>query len=300
MTTKAYAKRKAQLLPQLRNRNDPPPRIMRVGALPRQDWCSNLSGLLASTGGSLVRGYKLYKMPLDPDHWDESAWLAIPHAVVQTISTQGTVVYTDPSAHETHDTRRGEPITEYIFVPSSRACRELTAEQWVSGQWILGTVVGGDARFCQAYVIHKRVLGRWSSTVGTSPEEAGIKRHVFVRMMPHFIEWHRERGYCNGAKEQADMMGAAAFPVGVEVDESDLLRTYNAISDNTEAYTDGLLGLKIESKCREKLWLGELTVEEARAVFYAHFDATATIVRCKQRKLLLKRLQDNGFNTVYS
>lgn len=299
MTTKAYAKRKAQLLPQLRDRSDPPPRIMRTGTLPRHDWCRNLRNLIASTRGSLVRGYKLYKMPLDLDHWDESAWLAIPHAVVQTISNQGTVVYTDPSAHETHDTRRGQSITEYIFVPSSRACRELTAEEWVSGRWILGTVVGGNARFCQAYVIHKKVHGRWQSVVGTSPEEAVAKRHVFVRMMPHFVAWHRERGFTNGAEEQADLMGAAAFPIGTVVDENDFLRMYSAISENTEAYADGLMGLKIESKCHEKLWLGELTVEEVRTVFYAHFDATAVIVRCKQKKLLLKRLQDSGFNTVY-
>ena len=159
--------------------------------------------------------------------------------------------------------------------------------------------MGGTARFCQAYVIHKKVLGRWQSVVGTTPEEAVAKRHVFVRMMPHFVEWHKERGFTNGAQEQADLMGAAAFPVGTVVDENDLLRTYNAISDNTESYVDGLLGLKIESRVHEQLWLGERSVEEAKVLFYAHFDATATIVRCEQKRLLTKRLQDCGFNTVY-
>ena len=299
MTTKAYTKRKGRLLPQLRERSDPPPRIMRTGTQPRANWCRNLRELLASTNGSLVRGFKLYKLPLDPDHWEESAWLAMAHAVVQTISEEGTAIYTDPSAHEEHDTRRGEPITEYIFVPSSRVHRELTAEEWLSGRWILGQIVGGNSRFCQAYLIHRKALGRWKSVVGTKPEEAVAKRHMFVRMMPHFVQWHAERGYINNAHEQADLMGAAAFPVGSAVDESDLLITYNAIADNKESYVDGLLGLRLESRVHEQLWLGELTVDEAKALFYAHFDAHAAIVRCEQKKLLTKRLQESGFNTMY-
>jgi hypothetical protein len=299
MTTKAYTKRKSRLLPQLRKRSDPPPRRMQTGTQPRSDWCRNLRTLLASSGGTLVRGYKLYKIPLDPNHWEESAWLAMAHAVVQTISAQGTVVYTDPSAHEAHDTRGGQPITEYIFVPSSRVHSELTSEEWLSGRWILGQVLGGDPRFCQAYVVHRKVLGRWKSVLGVTPEEAVAKRHMFVRMMPHFVQWHQERGYGNNAHEQADLMGAAAFPIGTVVDESDLLLTYNAISENKEAYVDGLLGLRLESRVHEQLWLGERTVDEAKALFYAHFDAQATIVRCEQKKLLVKQLEDSGFNTMY-
>ena len=295
MTTKAYTKRKGVLLPQLRDRNDPPPRIMRPGSQPRASSSQNLRDQIAISGGRLVRGFKLYKVPLDLQHWEHSAWLALAHAVVEIVSPQGTAIYLDPNAHDDHDLS-----TEYIFVPSSRAHRELTSEEWTSGRWILGSVVGGNARFCQAYVIHKKALGRWQSVVGTTPEELVAKRHVFVRMMPHFVEWHRERGFTCTPEVQADMMGAAAFPIGTEVDENDLLRMYSAISDNTESYVDGLLGLKIESKCREKLWLGELTVEEVRTVFYAHFDAQATIVRCKQKDFIVKQLEQCGFNTVYT
>ena len=90
------------------------------------------------------------------------------------------------------------------------------------------------------------------------------------------------------------------IPIGTEVDETDLLRMYSAISENSESYVDGLMGLKIESRCREKLWLGELTVEEVRTVFYAHFDAQAAIVRCKQKESVVKQLEQCGFNTVYT
>ena len=295
MTTKAYKKRKALLLPQLREKCDPPPRIMRPGTMPCTSGAENLRKQLDASGGRLVRGFKLYRMLLDPEHWPHSAWLAVAHAVVEVVSPQGTAVYVDPSANDGSD-----PTAEYIFVPSSRLHRELSSEEWLSGRWILGSVVGGDARFCQAYIIHKKALGRWQSVVGVTPEELVAKQHVFVRMMPHFLEWHKERELSTPPEVQADMMGAAAFPVGTEVDESDLLHMYSAISDNTESYVDGLLGLKIESKCREKLWLGELTVEEVKTVFFAHFDAQATIVRCKRKEFIVKQLEQCGFNSVYS
>lgn len=295
MTTKAYTRRKALLLPQLRDRSDPPPRIMRPGSLPRSASSKNLRDQISTTGGRLVRGFKLYRVPLDLEHWEHSAWLAMAHAVVEVVSPQGTAVYVDPNAHDDHD-----PSPEYIFVPSSRVHPELASEEWTSGHWILGSVVGGNARFCQAYVIHKKALGRWQSVVGTTPEELMAKRHVFVRMMPHFVEWHRERGFTTCPEVQADLMGAAAFPIGTEVDETDLLRMYSAISENAESYVDGLLGLKIESRCREKLWLGELTVEEVRTVFYAHFDSQAAIVRCRQKESVVKQLEQCGFNTVYT
>ena len=50
------------------------------------------------------------------------------------------------------------------------------------------------------------------------------------------------------------------------------MRSYSAITESTEAWVDGVGGLKLELECREKLLRGALSVEEARRLFFSHFD----------------------------
>jgi len=290
MSTKTYGKLKTKLLPQLRARTDPPPRIMRAGAGDPEEWSADLHSLLDAPGTTLVRGFKLYKLPVDREYWSEPAWFATSHAVVASTTDSGNLVYTDPTQSE------DDP---YIFVPTARVHRDLTDEQLISGQWISGSVVGGHPRFCEAFVLHEQVHGRQRSVIAATPEDMVAKRNVFVRFHPHFVEWYRERGFTNGLETQAELMGAPVFDKGEEIDEEDAIAAYNAMAENTEAYANGLLGLKLALTCRQQLMQGKLTVEQVKEIFFTHFDSCAVMVRAAQAQRLTERLQARGFNTLY-
>lgn len=290
MSAKTYGKLKAKMLPQLRARSDPPPRIMRAGAGDPEEWSADLRSLLDVRGATLVRGFKLYKLPVDREYWNEPAWFATTHAVVASTTDSGNLVYTDPTQSE------DDP---YIFVPTARVHIDLTDEQLISGQWISGSVVGGHPRFCEAFVLHEQVQGRQRSVIATTPEDLVAKRYVFVRFHPHFAEWYRERGLTNGLETQAELMGAPVFDKGEEIDEDDAIAAYNAMAENPESYVNGLLGLKLALSCQQQLMRGELTVDQVKEIFFAHFDSSALLVRSAQAQRLTERLQARGFNTLY-
>lgn len=270
MSAKSFNKRKGTLLPQLRERTDAPPRRMRVGEGPRDAWHANLRHLLASTNGTVVRGFKLFKLAVDPARWRLAGWLAMAHVVVSTVSPSGTTLYVDPNAHP------GE-IDEYIFVPSSRAHRELTDAQLLSGEWHLGSVVGGPDQLCERFVAHERLQGRTRSVVAASPDALVAKPRVVVRLPPHFAEWFRVNEIRNTPADLAELMGAPIFEWN-RADEAeaeiDAIELYAGVIRNREACVDGVRGLKLELKCNEQLLRGELSIDQARRVFFSHFDAT--------------------------
>ena len=290
MSAKTYGKMKGDILRLLRARGDPPPRLMRAGSGSPDEWDTDLRALAKEPGANIVRGFKLYKLPVNQQYWGEPAWFATTHAVVATSTESGNVVYTDPTASE------DDP---YIFVPSSRAHQDLTTEQLISGKWISGSVVGGHPRFCEAFVMHEQVHGRQRSVIAAAPEDLVAKRNVFVRFHPHFVEWYRERGLTNGLETQAELMGAPVFDKGDEIDQEDAIAAYNAMSENTEAYANGVLGLKLALTCRQQLMRGALTIEQVKELFFSHFDSCALLVRAAQAQRLTERLQAHGFNTLY-
>ena len=289
MTTKLYGKLKATLLPQLRSRTDPAPRIMRPGKGVPDEWFANLLRVLDRPGAAVVRGFRIYRLPTDKGYWQEASWLAVMHVVIATVTESGNVVYEDPTSAEE---------AQYIFVPSDRAHRDLTTEQILSGRWLMGSVVGGSPRFCQAFIAHEQVHGRQRSIVATTPELMNAKSNVFVRMLPHFAEWYRLREYSNGIETQAELMGSPVFNIGVELSEDDALAAYNASIDNPEAYIDGLAGLKLELTCRKKLMSGDVSIDNVKDLFFEHFDNCARVVRAAQAKRLTQEFEALGFNTL--
>lgn len=294
MSAKAFKKQKAAILPRLRSRTDPPPRLMRPGTGAPDQWHASLRALLEKDPAAVaVRGYCLYKLPVDLRHWGEPAWLAVTHVVVATVSESGNVVYEDPTDLV--------GVREYIFVPSDRAHRDLATEELLSERWLRGTVVGGNPRFCQAFVINEGVYGRQRSLTATLPEELVSKPNVFVRMMPHYQEWYHlnaASGDMQSMEAQAEMMGAPVFDIGREVSEHDVLATYNATVCNPEAYADGVVGLRLEAKTRQQLMRGEITIDDVKTLFFAHYDSCAVIVRNAQKQLLTERYQAGGFSVL--
>jgi hypothetical protein len=280
MSTKTFNKRKATLLPQLRERTDPPPRRMCVGSGFPGSYCANLRAEIALNGGTPVRGFKLFKLVVDKAHSSEPAWQALFHVVVATVTPSGTTVYADPNNHRVDN-------PEYIFVPSARAHRELTDEQLLSGDWHTGSVVGGHPRFCARFVAHERLHGRARSVISWKPESLVAKPCVIVRLPPHFAEWHRISAAGIECEALAEMMGATEYPCNAapaDHAEIDAIRALASVTTNTEACVDPIRGLKLELKCTEQLLSGELTVAEARRLFFTHFDATSAAVRDVQTR----------------
>jgi len=280
MSAKAFNKRKGAILPKLRERADPPPRIMRVGSGSQELYHANLRAELVMSGGTPVRGFKLFKFKVDRAIWSAPAWRAMAHVVVATVSPSGTTVYTDPNEHY-------EDKPEYIFVPSARAHRELTDEQLLSGEWHTGSVVDGPAAFCARFIAHERLHGRARSVIAYTPEELRAKPMVIVRLPPHFSEWHRLSGIRNDVQTLAEMMGATVFPANAAPEanaEIDAIRALAAVTKNTEACVDGVRGLKLELKCTEQLMSGELRIAEARRLFLSHYDAVYADVRTEQTR----------------
>lgn len=280
MSTKTFNKRKGTLLPQLRERTDPPPRRMCVGSGFPESYFANLRTEIALNGGTPVRGFKLFKLVVDKDVWSEPAWRAGVHVVVATVSPSGTTVYTDPNNHH-------EDKSEYIFVPSARAHRELTDEQLLSGEWHMGSVVGGHPRFCARFIAHERLHGRARSVISWKPESLMAKPRVTVRLPPHFAEWHRVSDVGIECETLAEMMGATVFPCNASPEagaEIDAIHAFASATKNTETCVDPMRGIKLELKCTEKLLSGELTVAEARRLFFTHFDATHAAVRDVQTR----------------
>lgn len=280
MSAKSFQKRKTTLLPRLRERTDPPPRLMRIGSGPTTSYHENLRAEIALHGGTPVRGFKLFKFLLDKEIWSGPAWRAMAHIVVATVSPSGTTVYTDPNSHDSDK-------PEYIFVPSARAHRELTDEQLLSGNWHMGSVVGGPATFCGRYIMHERLHGRARSVIAYTPEELRAKPKVIVRLPPHFLEWHRLNEVGSDTETLAEMMGATVFPCDEAPSASgeiDAIRALAAVSASTEACVDGAPGIKLELKCTEQMMRGELSVAEARRLFFSHFDSAYAAVRAERTR----------------
>lgn len=274
MSTKAFNKRKGSLLPQLRERTDPPPRLMRVGSGAHESYGANLRAQIALVGGVPVRGFKLFKFKVDKGAWSTPPWCAFAHVVVATTSPSGSTIYTDPNNH-------AEDKFEYIFVPSARVHRELTDEQLLSDDWHTGSVVGGPVSFCERFIAHERLHGRERSVISFTPEELVSKPKVVVRLGPHFAEWHRLSGIGSDIEEIAEMMGATVFPCNAAPEahaEIDALRALKAVRKNSESCVDGVRGLKLELKCSEQLMSGELSVADARRLFLSHYDSVYSAV----------------------
>lgn len=284
-----FAKLKDRLLPDLRARGDAAPRQMRPGTGHHDEWLGNLSRLRDASGGTLVRGFCLYELPCVHGRRHMPAWRCCFHAVIETraapASGSGRALYSDPNEAR----RVGDDGAQYIFVPSSRAHADLDDEQVLSGDWILGSVLLGDAAFCGAVLAHEQTRGRRPSVVALSVDGLVAKRNVLVRLMPHFLEWARLRGVAEHPETIGELMGMEVHDHGVEMDEFDTQSSYQAVVSNPESYVSGIAGLRLELQCREQLLEGKIALDEVRALMFAYFDETYNAMRKAQLDACTRR-----------
>lgn len=274
MTPSEFKLLKRYLLPDLRAKDDPPPRVVEPGKGDRTQWFTNVRELLEKTpNGKPVRGYKLFVVPLDVSVWQCPAWKAQFHMVIHRPSdTNARGVYECANVGHTDE----ESSTPFVFVPSSRAHPDISDAELLADKYLPGCVVGGNTVFADAICIDQRVRGRRYSGIATCPEMCVLQRNVVVRLLPHYTEWYKLRAIHVARKDDmqnlAEQMGMPTFNVGEPVDEHDLDMLYEQVTLNTESLICGLEGIKMEMEARRALMSGETMFERVRDDFFAYFD----------------------------
>jgi len=271
MTREEFGVLKAIVLPLLRAKGDPPPRMLQPGKGDRASWFRNVRELLARTpSGTLVRGYKLFVFPLNPNVWRVIAWKAQFHVVVARAGESGKLLYECPN--------KGHPGKEeelpFVFVPSSRAHAEVSDADLIENKFIMGSVVGGNSTFTDALIMDKRLRGRRFSVIATCPEACVAKRNVKVRTLPYFTEWFRLRSVKGDLHNLAEQFGMPCCNVGDEADfdDEDLNQLWERVQSNEEALINGMQGIKMELEARRDLFTGETTLDAVRLAFFAYYD----------------------------
>lgn len=286
MTVEEYRSLAKQISVALRMPTDPPPRPMAFG---RGLWnrpCQNVRALLeerAPTGSVLVRGYRLHTVPLKGEGWKHAdvgpVWKAMFDFVVahppRDPSKSDKWIYECATAPEDNADR----TKDFIFVPSSRGHTELTDEQLLSGEWLLGTVIGGNQRFCDVVAADNVSRGRERSMICRSPERCIAKRLATFGFFPHFASWYQQERRNMPLESMAEVMG---FPC-VDVAERDANPTtnffdekhvYESIGNNTNALVDGgRRSHRLWQECEMALYAGGTQFEHVVARMHAHYDA---------------------------
>ena len=273
MTREHFAVLKAQVLPTLRARGDPPPRIVDPGTGERTRWFSNVKELLASTpGGTLVRGYKLFTFPLNQRVWHRTAWKAQFHVVVAHEGESGKLLYT--CANSAHHSLEAQ--TPFIFVPSSRAHPEVSDADMLENKFIMGAVVGGNPAFTDALVLDKRLRGRRYSVIATCPEECVAKRNVMVRLTTYFREWFKKRQVQGDMHNLAEQMGMPVCNVGEcqNFADEDVAELIERVQSNDQALVNGTEGLKMELNAVHDIFTRQASIDEVRLAFFGYYDET--------------------------
>ena len=271
MTREEFDALKAIVLPLLRAKGDPAPRILQPGRGDRASWFRNVRELLARTpGGTLVRGYKLFVFRLDPHVFRSIAWKAQFHVVVARAGESGKLLY--ECANKGHPGNEEE--LPFVFVPSSRAHAEVSDTDLIENKFIMGSVVGGNSTFTDALVMDKRLRGRRFSVIATCPEACVAKHNVKVRTLPYFTEWFRLRDVKGDLHNLAEQFGMPCCNVGDEAnfDEEDLNQLWERVQSNEESLISGVYAIKMELEARRDLFTGATTLDAVRLAFFDYYD----------------------------
>ena len=281
MTAEEYKPLAKQIAKALRMPSDPPPRPMAQGRGPWNQPCRNVSTLFeahASSGAVLVRGFRLLMVSIEGD--DQPRWKAVFHLVVAHPPKDATKsnkwIYECATAYE--DTM-GRASQDFIFVPSSRAHTELTDEQLLSGEWLLGMVIGGQPVWC-AHILADNAArgGRLQGLVGTSPEQCVARRRMLFGHFPHFESWYQQKKRAFTLDCLAEIMGFPCIDVAERaanpgINFFDEQHVHASIANNEKALVNGgerCNALTLETE--RALLAGEETVASVVARFRRQYD----------------------------
>jgi hypothetical protein len=219
---------RAQILPLLRAKHDPPPREVRFGnGDPRKPALNLALALAASPGARIVRGFRMIlARPVACLLWKAYLDAVLARPIGTNVRTKLQVwpggrvrlrLFTckleryESVTSFTSDADQGGGLNKtYVFVPSSRAHAELTDAQLLSGDYLFGQVLGGDPYYVEALVRHLRISGRKSSLVGPTPESFRALPRVTISLFPHFAEFVQREHPARDLETLAEQLG---FPI---------------------------------------------------------------------------------------
>ena len=235
-----FKARRAQILPHIRDKSDSGPVTLHFGA-ERGSVAQTLKRALDAgpPGSRIVRGFRLLHVPMDRDG-SSFMWKACfepvvahpqPH-VVRAVRAETSVLGCEGGAPRVRLRLRPQPQpcasgrecyvsvraalrpewqdSQYIFVPSSRAHRELSDEQLLRGEHIFCTLMGGVDVNIDSILRNYKRLGRLNCVVGRTPEECPAVARVCISYFPFFLDWLHYHWSTHDAPTVAEMMG---FPL---------------------------------------------------------------------------------------
>ena len=298
MSVDNYNANKRLIAATLRNKGDPPPRIMAHGSGCIRSLFLTVEALLKKRPGArLVRGYKLHTVPLIGRDMGGDAIKATFHVVLAQPSTS------DPS-REVYECAcaayfecdKGLP---FVFVPSSRAHPQVPDEELLGNQWIPGCVIFGNLVWADTTCAIQRVVGRRAGVIGTTPEACVAKRNWRVRLFPFFEDWYNDR---KPQRYPSDDMQTYAeffgFPI-YEVRDNERWKSLEygvmqqGVEDNDVAIVSGDDTLKFCALISVKLHAKKITDAQARACFEAHYDECLTKVMAAHEDQLAEAVGAN-------
>lgn len=299
MSVEDYNANKRLIAATLRNKGDPPPRIMAHGSGCIRTLFLTVEALLKERPGArLVRGYKLHTVPLSMRRdLGGDAVKATFHMVLARPSVA------DPTreVYECACAAYFPPDQKlpFVFVPSSRAHPQIGDEALLGNRWIPGCIVFGNLNWADATCAIQRVVGRRASVIGTTPEACVAKRNWRVRLFPFFEDWYTDR---KPQRYPSDDMQVFAeffgFPI-YEVDDDELWKSLEygvmqqGIDNNDVAIVPGDETLKLCAALSVKLHVKKITDAQARESFYVHYDACRDKVMAAHHEKLTEAVDAN-------
>lgn len=272
MTPAQFTTVRKLLMRELRAKDDPPPRMLNHGTGDTNTRYDNVTALLERTpGGEIVRGYKMYVVPLDPAHWGvPNAWTAIFHMVVSHKTESGKLIYECATAAHVPSAQH----TTYVFIPSSRAHADISDADFLANLYWAGCVVGGNPSYAESVCVNQQVRGRRYSSIAQSPEECVARRDVTVIMLPHFAEWFRMRGVAGEPQILAEQMGMPTYNAGEhpDADRDNIDVICHAVQTTADSLINGMVGVQLEQDARRELYKGTTTFERVRLQFLEYYD----------------------------
>ena len=300
MSKKDYDANKRLILKTLRGKGDPPPRIMAHGSgCLRTLFLTVEARLKQVPGARLVRGYKMYTVPLvGHTDWTEDAIKATFHMVLARPSRDDseTEVYECAcAADDPYD--QDKP---FVFVPSSRAHPQVSDSELLANYWIPGCVVFGNLPWADITCAVQRVVGRSASVIGTTPEACVTKPNWRVRLHPYFEDWYVDR---KPQRHPSDSMQVFAeffgFPVYPVSDNNNAWKSreygvmQQGIEGNDVAVVPGQDTLMLCAVTSVRMFSKKMDNEQARACFYKHYDQCLASMLADQEAKLAEIVRAN-------
>ena len=206
-----FSAHRKRILPTLRAKDDPHPRLLQHGTGSPQTPFDNVrTALLADPTLRPVRGYRLMRCPYNEGLLWRAQFRVVVSRPVVLDSGKTVDTYEDVTRAFDEEIRMGD--NRFVFVPSSRAHREQSDADLTAGLFHFGCVVGGESVVADALVTHYTLHGRRKGIIALTPETCVARRRMLVSLYPHFVEWQLQHAPDEDVDGLAEDMGFMMRP----------------------------------------------------------------------------------------